>query len=103
MQTNYFPDIKTKPGNIGVTAFWHCFPGYKPPHHIAKTIGGRVARLRPQDYLLVEGSQFEFGKTYPVFQGQVTHLEDVDGLQVYHGDIKNVEIMDIFGGQPNLL
>jgi len=59
-QTNYYPQVKLNPGEVNLHSIVHGRPGFTPPDSIITSLGKRIETFRPQDYLLIEGSPYEF-------------------------------------------
>lgn len=103
VRVNYFPTANLKPGTVNIHGFWHGFPGYNPPKDIARIMTAYINSLKPQDYLLIEGPPYEFGKSRIIYEGRLHPVTTQEGVEVRQGTLHNVGIEDTFGGQPNLL
>lgn len=83
--TNYYPQVKLNPGEVKFHSIVHGRPGDIPPGKIITSLGKQIANFRPQDYLLIEGSPYEFftgdtpeGPGDPMIQF-LLHVPEING------------------------
>lgn len=86
-QTNYFPDpIKTKEngvnGTVNINGVTHGYSGHIPPRNVMRVYDSPIRKIRPQDYLLLEGSPFQLADDKDSYQripiwGFLLHLPEI--------------------------
>lgn len=89
-RTNFFPEVRLKPGTIQVLGFIHEFFGYKHAPGIKQALGAQVASFRPEDYLLIEGTAYRLLKEFALYRGPL-QVSTVGDTTVYHGTLPRVD------------